>query len=585
MTNKIDGNGPAKGTGEVSKKRVVLHASDFMKYDFDKVADRAQAVRDILSACGYHEDTDKKWAAHLLDGYQMLVNSGIVPPGIRSLTSEELEIFHTGCYRAVSAGSAPALTDFIALLHPMLSMFNPTVATDAYYRISIGWWFFDPSLKTVDRAGIIVHEVMHGVLGHYELPRLNPELVNLAGDAIINQGIERSSSNYMRLPKCDDGTDMFVFPRTIKTHDYPDGMDEHLSFMTYYLALEDEQKRQEQESQSSQSKNGNGSDSNGNGSSQGNGSDSSQSGQSGSQGGNGSNSPSNNGNGNSDGDGNGNGDGSSQPDVVMKYDDGSEATLNGNSTRPCHEMSPDEINEMDKQDVEKAGQLEKEMARASSQARAMEQAQKSRGTSGSGFNDFILDALMPPKVKWENILKGIISRQFNEIIAGGVDYSYRRPSRRSDPNGFIRPSMIGYAPSVIVGCDTSGSMGESDYSEALGEVEGLLKALHCSEIQFVTIDTEITSKQIVHSAKDVKLTGGGGTMMEPFARFVNELPKNQQPDMTILCTDGYCDWDDYVNELDTNKHNVVLVTSKGGMDYGKKYANGNVHNLTVLPIY
>lgn len=582
MAGKMNEEGAVKGSGDISGKRIVLHAADFRKYDFDKVDDRAQAVRDVLAACGYHEETDRKWAAHILDGYQMLMASGIVPPCLRKPTPEELELFHTGSYRAVSAQSAPALTDFVALLHPMVSTFNPTVATDAFYRITLGWWFFDPSLKTIDRAGIIVHEVMHGVLGHYELPRLDAELVNIAGDAVINQGIERSGGASMRLPKCDDGTDMFVYPRVLKTKAYPNGMDEHLSFMSYYTALEEEMKRMEKEQQQGQGQqgSGNGSSDNANGkgsSSEGNGN------------GNGSGSPSskgsggaNGGSGSSKGD-NGSGDGS--PNVVMQYEDGSEQSMTGDDCRPCHAMSPDETNEMDKQDVEKAGQLEKEMARAAAQTKAMEQAQKGRGTSGSAFNDFILDALMPPKIKWTNILKGIISRKFNAIINGGVDYSYRRPSRRSDPNGFIRPSMIAYAPSVIVGCDTSGSMAEKDYAEALGEIEGLCKALHCDNLRFVTIDTQITSNQVVRHAKDVKLTGGGGTMMEPFARYVNELPNSEKPDMTILCTDGYCDWAEYVNALDPTRHNIVLVTEEGGMESGEQYANGSVRNLTVLPIY
>lgn len=570
MAGKMNDESAVKGTGDI--KRITLHASDFAKYDFDKVDDRAQAVRRILAALGFHEESDREWAAHVLDGYQMLMSSDLVMPCIRKPTPEELELFHAGCYKAVSAQSAPALTDYVALLHPMVSTFNPTVGTDDSYRISLGWWFFDPSLKTIDRAGIIVHEVMHGVLGHYELPRLNHRLVNIAGDAVINQGIERSGDVSMRLPKCEDGTDMFVFPRTLKTKAYPNGMEEHLSFDAYYAALEEEQKSEEQQQQG---QGGNGQGRKGSGSISNDG------------GGNASGSnASDDGNGSTTGaDGNdGNGGGSSQAGVVMQYEDGTEQPMTTGG-QPCHEMSPEEINEMDRQGVEKAGQLEKEMAHATAQTKAMEQARKNRGMGGSSFNDFLLDALMPPKIKWTNILKGIISRQFNVIVNGGVDYSYRRPSRRSDPNGFIRPSMVAYAPSVIVGCDTSGSMGEKDYSEALGEIEGLCKTLHCADLRFVTIDTEITSNQVVHHAKDVKLKGGGGTMMEPFARYVNALPRSEKPDLTILCTDGYCDWSQYVNALDITRHNIILVTDEGGMEQGKNYADGSVQNLTVLPIY
>lgn len=530
---------PVKSSGA----KIVLHAADFRKYDLTKIDNRAAAVRDILSACGFNEETDKKWPQHLIDGYSMLAQAGLVERNVRKFTKEELELFHTSTYKAVSA--APALTDYVSLLHPMLSIYNPTLATDSNFRITIGWWFFDPSLKPAHRGTMLIHEVMHGVLGHYELPRLDPEKVNIAGDAVINQGIKHSKSDYMQFPENADGSDFFVYPCTIKTKAYPEGMDEHESFMTYYAALEeDEEDKKQQQQGSSQQGQGQQSD--------------------------------------ADSDSDADNDGSG---VVMQYEDGTEQPLNGGG-RPCHEMSPEESSAMDSQGIEKAGELEKEMARAGAQTKAMEQLQKGRTDTGSAFNQFLLDALLPPKVKWEQYLKTLMSRQFNTIISGHTDYSYRRPSRRMDPNGFIRPSMIAYAPQIIVGCDCSGSMSEKDYMEALGEVEGLCKQMHVTKLQFVTVDTQITSTQVVYHAKDLKLVGGGGTQMTPLLDYCNNLPMRERPDMVVLCTDGYLDysgWEDYVNAMDKTRHYIVLITSEGGMEQAKPFMN--VKNLTILPIY
>lgn len=551
---------PAKGAGT----QITVHAADFRKYDLNKIDDRAKAVRDILSACGYNEETDDKWPQHLIDGYSMLLNTGLADRVVRKMTDEELEMFHTSTYKAVTA--APALTDYVSLLHPTLSAINPTLATDQFFRITIGWWFFDPSIRPAERGTMLVHEVMHGVYGHYELPRLEPEKVNIAGDAVINQGIEHSKSNNMRFPENRDKSDYFVFPRTIKTDSYPNGMSEHEPFMKYYAALEEQEDKDKQNASNGNSSNSNKNNNQGGGQSQSN--------NSGNSGSNSSNSGSNNGS-------------NSGGNVTMEYEDGSSTTLDGNmGNGPCHDMTPEEAAGLDSNGIEKAGELEKEMARAGAQTKAMEQLQKNRSAEGSAFNQFLLDALLPPKVKWEQYLKTIMSRQFNTIISGHTDYSYRRPSRRSDPNGFIRPSMISYAPSIIIGCDCSGSMGEKDYAEALGEVEGLCKALHCTNLRFITVDTEITSSQVCHHAKDLKLVGGGGTVMTPLQTYCNNLPQREKPDLIILATDGYLDysgWEEYVNAMDKTRQNIVLITDEGGMEQAKPFMN--TKNLTVLPIY
>ena len=545
-------------------KNIVFSEDEFSDFDLDTIQGRADAVRLILSRKGYDESNDRQWMAHLLEGYMNLANSGLMPRMVRKMSDEELEYFHAGTYKAATL--APALDDYVALLHPIYLILYPTLATDAHFRITVGAWFYDPSIRGVERGTMIIHEVMHGVLGHYELSHLEPGKVNLAGDAIINQQIERSDDQ--SLPSNFDNSDIFVFPRTIVTKKYPKGMNNNESFMKYYAALEeDEDQKQGKSGDQSDSGQADGSSQSGDGQSQGrgDGDSSKQNGQ---------------GSGKSSGDQseqNGQGGGS-----YMVHDDGTVSRMDG-SVAPCHEMSSEEYNSMDKEGVEKAGELEKEMARTGAQAKAMEQA-KMRGNHGSDFNDFILDSLIPPKVQWEAVLSNILSKSFNTIITGKTDFSYRRPNRRNHPNGFILPGSIAYAPHGIIGCDTSGSMSEKDYAEALGEVEGLCRSTKGSKLEFITVDTEITDIQPVSNAADLNLSGGGGTCMNVFYKYVNELPRAKRPDFTVLMTDAYIDWEESVEEMDTNIHNIILVTNEGGMECAKEY-DGKVRNLTVIPIY
>jgi predicted metal-dependent peptidase len=558
-------------------QKIEYHEEDFDKFDLGTIKGRAEAVRLILKKQGYEEKSDKQWITHLMEGYAMLQNADLSPIEIRKMTDDELEYFHSGTYKASTL--APALTDYVSLLHPMYSSMNPTLATDSDYRISIGAWFFDPSIRGVERGTMIIHEVMHGILGHYDMDHLQPELVNYAGDAIINQQIERSQDQ--SLPSNFDNSDIFFFPRTIKTKKYPNGMDNNESFMKYYTALEEDRQQAGQNGQNSGQQGKNGKQvQQGQGSGQNrqndDGSGQSQSGQQSSQNGNGGGSQNNQ-------QSNQSGAGSDGPISEMIHKDGSVSPMNGNS-RPCHEMTPEEQNAMDANKVEKAGQLEKEMARAGAQTKAMEQIRKNRSKTGSSFNEFILDALQPPKVKWESILGNVISKSFNTIITGRTDFSYRRPNRRNHPNGFILPGSIAYSPKGVIGCDTSGSMSESDYREALSEVEGLCKSMHGDKLSFITVDTTVTNIQPVKNAKDLKLNGGGGTCMAVFYQYVNNLKKDDKPDFTVLMTDAYIDWEESVEEMDIRMHNIILVTNEGGMEYANKYES-KVPNLTVIPIF
>ncbi len=212
-----------------------------------------------------------------------------------------------------------------------------------------------------------------------------------------------------------------------------------------------------------------------------------------------------------------------------------------------------------------------------------------------------------------------------------MDYSFKRPSRRSAPGGFIRPSFIAYAPKVLVGCDCSGSMSNEDYESAVSEVEGIFKSMDCgsldfvtvdtqitskqvvgcdcsgsmsnedyesavSEVEgifksmdcgsldFVTVDTQITSKQVVKSAKDLKLVGGGGTEMSPLLDYVNALSPVNRPDVVVLCTDGWFDWTPYLERINGKLFYVVLVTDRGGYEGAKQYGD-TYSNLKILPIF
>jgi predicted metal-dependent peptidase len=151
------------------------------------------------------------------------------------------------------------------------------------------------------------------------------------------------------------------------------------------------------------------------------------------------------------------------------------------------------------------------------------------------------EQVLSPKVNWRRLLTAELRRAVAEV-AGAVDYSYRRPSRRSAVAGqVVLPALRRPVPEVAVVCDTSGSMTEELLAAALAEVEGLLQALGLSrQLRVLACDTAVAPAKRVTSARQVELVGGGGTNMGTGIAAAAAL--KPRPAVTVVLTDGYTPW-------------------------------------------
>ena len=151
------------------------------------------------------------------------------------------------------------------------------------------------------------------------------------------------------------------------------------------------------------------------------------------------------------------------------------------------------------------------------------------------------EEILTPKVNWRALLAAELRRAVSEV-SGAVDYSYRRPSRRSAVTGpVVLPALRRPVPEVAVVCDTSGSMTEDLLAMALAEVEGLLRALGLArQVRVLACDTAVGAAQRVNSARQVQLTGGGGTDMG--AGIAAAAALRPRPAVTVVLTDGYTPW-------------------------------------------
>jgi len=163
------------------------------------------------------------------------------------------------------------------------------------------------------------------------------------------------------------------------------------------------------------------------------------------------------------------------------------------------------------------------------------------GTVPLGLRRWAED-LLGVRVDWRRVLAAEIRRGV-AAVAGAVDYSYRRPSRRASvlPD-VVLPTMQRPVPELAVVVDTSGSMNEALLGEALAQVEGLVRTLGVGQRRLAVLpcDASAHAVQRVTAARQVQLLGGGGTRMGEGIEAARRL--RPAPSVVVVLTDGFTPW-------------------------------------------
>ena len=177
-------------------------------------------------------------------------------------------------------------------------------------------------------------------------------------------------------------------------------------------------------------------------------------------------------------------------------------------------------------------------------ARRIKEHSKGRGNTPGHWGRWA-DEKLRPKVNWRKELAAAVRHAMADV-AGAVDYSYRRPSRRQGQVGngkVVLPSLRRPVPSVAVVVDTSGSMSDTMLAQALAEISGILRGLGQREgVTVLTVDTAVHASKKVFDARQVQLAGGGGTDMREGIEAATKL--RPRPQVCVVVTDGYTPWPD-----------------------------------------
>jgi hypothetical protein len=182
-----------------------------------------------------------------------------------------------------------------------------------------------------------------------------------------------------------------------------------------------------------------------------------------------------------------------------------------------------------------------ELLRLGVAAEIQRQAGREPGSVAGGWVRWA-ESVLPSRIDWRRVLAAEL-RSAVAAVAGQVDYSYRRPSRRAHLNrDVVLPTLHRPVPDVAIVCDTSGSMHERLLARALAEVEAVLTrvGLRRTQVRVLTVDTAVHAARRVSRAAQVELAGGGGTDMGAGIDAAGRM--RPRPSIVIVLTDGFTPW-------------------------------------------
>lgn len=168
-------------------------------------------------------------------------------------------------------------------------------------------------------------------------------------------------------------------------------------------------------------------------------------------------------------------------------------------------------------------------------ARAVSETTRSRGTIPDHLKALI-QQLEPPTVPWVVLLRNAIIN----AIRTTKKRSLRRPNRRGFgiPGGFHFPGSVkDQTFEVVFIIDTSGSMGQAELGQALGELDALRKLNKSMTITVIEADVTIHKEYELKPGQEVQrqVLGRGGTDFNLSLARAKEL----RPGICFYFTDGY----------------------------------------------
>jgi predicted metal-dependent peptidase len=192
----------------------------------------------------------------------------------------------------------------------------------------------------------------------------------------------------------------------------------------------------------------------------------------------------------------------------------------------------------------------------------IESQSRDRGFVPSELQSYIdtLFEIKEPSYDWKSYFR----RFFGSSSKTYTKKTRRKLNKRFSENPALK---IKTKKKVLVGIDTSGSVSNKDLIEFFGEIYHMWKT--GISITIAEGDAAISNIYEYNGETPEKVTGRGGTDMNPFIKYFNE---NKQYNSLIILTDGFIGQ----REINTLKPTLLVLCSKGeSVDTVKENGWGN----------
>jgi predicted metal-dependent peptidase len=163
------------------------------------------------------------------------------------------------------------------------------------------------------------------------------------------------------------------------------------------------------------------------------------------------------------------------------------------------------------------------------------------GNTPAGVQRLIKE-LTEPKMNWRELLR----QQIQSVIKS--DYSFMRPNRKGWHTGAVLPGQTFQDTiDICVSLDMSGSIGNDQAMDFLGEIKGIMEEYQDYKIKLWCFDTAVYNEQDYtmdtgEDLLDYEIYGGGGTDFMVNWQYMKD--NDIVPKKFIMFTDGYA-WDSW----------------------------------------
>ena len=174
--------------------------------------------------------------------------------------------------------------------------------------------------------------------------------------------------------------------------------------------------------------------------------------------------------------------------------------------------------------------MEADMKSAISNAMAVA---KKQGKMPANIERFI-DKLLKPQVDWRDKLRAIVTGLYP------ADYTWSKFNRRLADVGIYAPSIVREgAGEIVVGIDTSGSIGKKELTTFFSELAAISEEVNPEKVHVLYIDSVVAGVDTFEMGDEIvaRPRGGGGTDFRPAFKWADD--NGISPQALVYFTDMY----------------------------------------------